>query len=251
MKIIATDFDGTLNHGGIDDAKKSAISLWRQKGNLFGVISGRGKNSLLEVIGDKGFEYDFLVANNGALIMDSEMKIIKEFRCDGVIARPFIKDLFSWGCPFGNIDSYSSFMVVNENLPLREGEMRLENIPGIEYFNQINTMLSTDEEAAIVVEKIKKKYSSILNPLQNGNCIDITPKGVDKAQGIYALLEVFGGKSEDVITVGDNINDEAMIREFTSYAMANGVQYIKDIANYTTTGITELIHRELKMTSDD
>ena len=29
MKIIATDYDGTLNHGGIDDRKRNAIKKWR------------------------------------------------------------------------------------------------------------------------------------------------------------------------------------------------------------------------------
>ena len=29
MKIIATDYDGTLNHNGIDDKKRSAIMEWR------------------------------------------------------------------------------------------------------------------------------------------------------------------------------------------------------------------------------
>ena len=245
MKIICTDFDGTLNHNGITDEKREAIALWRKNGNIFGVVSGRGLKSLLSVIEDKNFEYDFLIANNGAIICNQQLEIIKESRCEGSIAKPFIEDLFSWGCPFGNIDTYRSFMAVVDTLPLKEGEFRLQDVPEVEYFNQINTMLDTYEEAAEVVSKIKAKYSGLLNPLQNGNCIDITPFGVDKASGIYGLLEVVGGSFEDVIAVGDNINDEAMIREFRSYAMANGVQYIKDIADYITVGITELIEQEM------
>ena len=48
-----------------------------------------------------------------------------------------------------------------------------------------------------------------------------------------------------MITVGDNINDTHMIKAFRSYAMANGVQSIKDIADYETEGITELIEKEI------
>ena len=56
MKLIGSDYDGTLNHGGIDEAKLSAIRRWREAGNLFGVVSGRGPEFLAELtdkLGDK------------------------------------------------------------------------------------------------------------------------------------------------------------------------------------------------------
>lgn len=247
MKIIATDYDGTLNHNGIDKAKQNAISKWRKAGNLFGVVSGRGVRSLLDCIEDKDFEFDFLIANNGAVICDENINTIKEYRCDGAVAKPFIEDLFSWECPFANIDKDAPIMVRAEGEECDEDEIRIEQLPEITYFNQISTMLPTVEEAAEVVLKIRKKYSNVLNPLQNGTCIDIVPTGIDKAKGIYGLLEVVGGSYEDVIAVGDNINDEAMIAAFRSYAMANGVQLIKDLADDITEGITELIEKEMDM----
>ncbi len=245
MKIICTDYDGTLNHNGIDDVKRDAIAKWRNAGNLFGVVSGRGIKSLLSIIEDKDFEYDFLIANNGAIICDKQQNIIKEFRCEGSLAKPFIENLFNWGCPFANIDTYQSFMVIEDSSDLDEGEIRLADVPDIEYFNQINTELDTEEEAAEVVLKIKDKYHGVFVPLQNGECIDITDFKVNKANGIYALLEALGASYDDVIAVGDNINDEAMIAEFRSYAMANGVQMIKDLADEITEGITELIEKEM------
>lgn len=245
MKIIATDYDGTLNHNGIDNEKRQAISEWRKAGNLFGVVSGRGIKSLLEVIEDKCFEYDFLIVNNGAIVFDNNNKILKEYRCNGKVAKPFIEDLFSWDCPFANIDKEISIMVRAENELCAEGEIYIKDLPEIDYFNQINTMLDTYEDAQNVVEKIKEKYSDVLNPLQNGNCIDITPAGVNKASGIYSLMEFVGGKYEDIIAVGDNINDKDMIAEFKSYAMENGIALIKEMADYITTGITELINKEL------
>ena len=96
-----------------------------------------------------------------------------------------------------------------------------------------------------VVNKINEKYKEVLNPLQNGTCIDIVPASVNKANGIYALLDVVGGKYEDVIAVGDNINDTHMIAEFRSYAMANGVDSIKALANVITESITDLIYNEM------
>ena len=245
MKIIATDFDGTLNHNGIDNKKREAISLWRKSGNLFGIVTGRGVRSIYEVINDKNFEYDFIICNNGAVICDADLNILAESRCEGEIAVPFIKTLFEWGCPFANIDKDTSVMIRNVGYEPEEGEYTIKTVPQIDYFNQINTYLETEEEASFIVKKIQNTYGEYFNPLQNGGCIDIPPKGVDKAFGVYSLLKLVGGSYKDVITVGDNYNDKDMIREFRSYAMQNGVDYIKELADDITSGITELIEKEI------
>lgn len=245
MKIIASDYDGTLNHKGIDDVKRNAISKWRKAGNMFGIVSGRGYLSLLYVIEKENFEYVFLLCCNGAVVCDKKGNVLKESRCDGALAKPFIEDLFSWGCPFANIEKDTPVMVRALKSDCEDDEFTFSTMPEITYFNQISTMLETVEEASKIVDKINDKYKDSLNPLQNGTCIDIVPSGMDKAKGIYALLGVLGAEYGDVIAVGDNINDAAMIEEFRSYAMENGVESIKRAANYITSGITELIEKEI------
>ena len=88
-------------------------------------------------------------------------------------------------------------------------------------------------------------FKDKLNPLQNGCWIDIVRTDMNKAKGLYILMEYLGAKYDDIIAVGDNINDSDMIREFKSYAMENGVDDIKKLADYVTPGIAELIEREL------
>ena len=68
---------------------------------------------------------------------------------------------------------------------------------------------------------------------------------MDKAKGIYLLMDILGAEYDDVIAVGDNINDRAMIEEFRSYAMKNGVDAIKELADYTVSSVTELIEKEI------
>ncbi len=245
MKIIASDYDGTFNHNGITTEKLNAVSTWRKAGNLFGIISGRGFPSLLECIQEHPFEYDFLVCNNGAVIYDTKDKIIFEERCDGKFAQPLVEDLFRWNCPIANIDKDEPIRVVNTSDTKKVDEIYLCDLPEISYFNQVSTYLETAEKASEVVNKIEEKYSDILTPLQNGTCIDIVPVGVNKAQGIYALLKLVGGKYEDVIAVGDNINDRHMIAEFRSYAMANAVDSIKKTADDIVDDVTDIIIKEL------
>lgn len=244
MKIICSDYDGTLNHGGITEEKLSAIKKWQAAGNLFTVVSGRQKEFFFE-LKKRGIGVDYFLGCNGAVITDMDYNAVSDVRCEENIGNELAEYLFSLGCPFVFFCGDEFCRIRNSDFPEEDGidydpEKRLLS------FNQISTALDTFEEAAAVTKKINERFGKYLNPLQNGKCIDIVPAGIDKAKGIYILLDIIGGKKEDVIAVGDNINDEAMIKEFYSYAMANGVSHIKEIADKETCSIEELIYSELK-----
>ncbi len=246
MKIIASDYDGTLNHGGIDDKKREALKKWRDAGNIFAIVSGRGPVDALAIKEKDKLELDFFIAANGSIIMNSRGERVCDVRCDGETAVPLLKLLFECGCPWGHVQTDSPFRVYAEKDDCKNsGEYTLENMPPISFFNQINTALPDYETAEKVTEIIKEKLGDLFNPLQNGTCIDIVRADMDKAKGIYLLLDILGAEYEDVIAVGDNINDKAMIEEFRSYAMENGVELIKELADYTVSSVTELIEKEL------
>lgn len=245
MKIIASDYDGTLNHGGIDDKKRNAIKEWREKGNKFGIVSGRVVDDLLKIYKKDELDLDFLLACNGAVILTTDGKILKEDRIDGDILKPFLDFLFSMGADWATIQSDRSYIIDENDNDRLPDEFTRKNLPNLKYFIQVSTILEDEEAAEEVTNAVREKFGDKLNPLQNGRCIDIVSSRINKAKGLYDYLELVGGKYEDMITVGDNINDTHMIKEFRSYAMANGVQSIKDIADYVTEGITELIEKEM------
>ncbi len=246
MKIIASDYDGTLNHGGIDDEKIKAISDWRNAGNIFAIISGRSPKDLLRIYNEKRFDCDYLIADNGAVIMTTDGEIISQASCDSALAMSLIELIFNCGCEWAYVQTDSDFRVYSDPENCKnDNEFTLADMPEIKYFNQINTILDDFQSAAEVTSKIATQFKRALNPLQNGICIDIVRYDMNKAKGIYTLMDIVGAKYEDVIAVGDNINDRDMIAEFKSYAMENGVDSIKETADYITTGITELIKKEL------
>lgn len=245
MKIIASDYDGTLNHGGIDEKKRATIKKWRDKGNKFGIVSGRMADDLFRIYKRDELELDFLLACNGAVILTTDGKIIKEDKIDGSILKPILDFIFSLGTTEGHVQSGKSYRLNEADTERTEDEFTRETLPDFEYFSQVSTIFDDSEKAEEVTNAIKEKFGDKLNPLQNGRCIDIVSVTMNKAQGLYDYLKIVGGKYEDMITVGDNINDTHMIKEFRSYAMANGVQFIKDIADYEIEGITELIEKEI------
>lgn len=243
MKIICSDYDGTLNYGGITKEKLSAIKKWQERGNLFTIVSGRGKEFFSE-IKEQNIPADYLLACNGAVILDSENNCVSDVRCRENIALSLVDFVFSLGCPFAVICTDKSFRIKNPDFPDEDGILP-DEAQKVLSFNQISTSCADFEETRRVTGLIKEKFGEYLNPLQNGTCIDIVPVGMDKAQGIYILAHKLGASYDDIIAVGDNVNDEAMIKEFFSYAMKNGVDFIKDLADCEISGIEELIEKEL------
>ena len=157
MKILGSDFDGTLNHGGISESKLLAIQKWRQFGHKFGVVSGRGKGfheELLEQIPQ--LELDFCIACNGAYITDSKGSVIYEARCSEVSFVELAKDLFAWGCRYTRVSGKRCMCVVEreEDYPsyLSKDSMHLfDKISAVDCFNQVSVMLPSVGDAAVVV----------------------------------------------------------------------------------------------------
>ena len=247
MKIIGSDYDGTLNHNGIDDKKRQALQRWHDAGNIFALVSGRGLKDMLKIYEEQQFLCDYFIAESGALIMKNDGTIIWDVRCGGDVIVPLLTLLFEKGCPFGSVQTTHTRRVFAEPEGCtEESDCTLENLPEMPYFNQISTILPDSQTAAEVVACIRAQFGDKLNPLQNGRCIDIVRADMNKARGLYILMEHLGAEYDDVIAVGDHINDSDMIREFRSYAMASGLDSIKKLADDVTPGVAEMIEKELK-----
>ena len=246
MRLIATDYDGTLNHGGIDEAKLDAIRRWRAAGHKFGIISGRGPDFLAHLQEELGENFDFLASRNGGIAADRHGNILFCHQCDNVDVKTFVADLFAWGAHTLYVN-YDDQCILLGTAECREPYDFIppEALPPIASFYKMATFFATPEEAEAMAAKIREKYGDKVNPLQNWWCVDIAPFGVDKATGIRALCAHYGVAEQDVIAVGDNRNDMAMIEAFYSYAMEHGNGELKQAATHTTENVTEMILREL------
>ena len=101
MKILGSDYDGTLTAGGIGETKISAIQKWRESGNKFGIITGRNGNfrdELLQKYPD--LKCDFFATCNGGYITDGEGNIIFESDCNFVPISNIATDLITLGVKF-------------------------------------------------------------------------------------------------------------------------------------------------------
>lgn len=251
MKILGSDYDGTLTHK-LGPATFEAISAWRQAGNLFGIVSGRPVSFREEVLARyPELELDFFVGFNGAVITDGVGNVIFEKRCTEVSAIELTNRMLSLGCPFIHVNSDRYYCVVarDEDRPTwvdPKDVIPPEKLPVLPYFHQISTQFPENEAAAkAVTGKLREVYEGILNPLQNSACIDIPHVTVNKTQGLLRVAEYFGADRKDLIAVGDNVNDTDMIRDLYSYAMETGVDSIRSLADRITESVAALIWREI------
>ncbi|MDD4569220.1 MAG: Cof-type HAD-IIB family hydrolase [Tepidanaerobacteraceae bacterium] len=92
------------------------------------------------------------------------------------------------------------------------------------------------EDLKDFTNKIVSKYGnkiSITSAIEN--CIDILNGGISKAKGLSILSDKLGIKREEIVTVGDNINDMEML-EYAGLgvAMGNAPDQVKSKADYVT-----------------
>lgn len=252
MKILGSDYDGTFNFGGVGEEKLCAVRKWRREGNKFGIITGRNTKDLKAILEkNPELEYDFIAAFNGGYITNREGEVLYEAKCDKLSVRALVGELFVPSCESVHINADRFVCVVRDKkIPPKgvekESLLYLEEMEELGFFRQISLRFPTAEDAAPMVEYIKKSYDGLLNPLQNNRIIDVVPFGVDKAQGLYRVMEHYGASYGDVIAAGDNVNDVDMIREFRSYAMENSVDEVKTFADYVICDVTEIFKREAK-----
>ena len=99
--------------------------------------------------------------------------------------------------------------------------------------------------------------TEILELVDNGFRNGLTDeKDFTNLQGKLSALSMhiddyFDVTAEDVIAVGDNLNDMAMIEAFYSYAMSHGNQQLKQAATHVTDSVTHLILQELEGTKGE
>lgn len=238
MKIIASDFDGTFRrHGEVSESDLAAVKKWQEAGNLFGFSTGRGYCSIRET-GER-YGVDFIVCGGGGALYSGDGKLLWE-KTYGREELQMILDIADRvGIP--NCASYYDA----EKWILRSG---FEKFPMPEDLQrvQVSSFFSPEKERCVeFASEVNRLIPDHARAHLNGKHIDLVAGGVTKSWGIRALMEHYSVKEEDVITVGDNLNDYDMIKDFGGVTVPNGVDAIKAVATRVYNDFTELVEDNL------
>ena len=235
MKIIASDFDGTFcREGGIIQSDLDAVKKWREAGNLFGFSTGRCFGSIAKRA--KDMDVDFFVCSGGAAVYNGKGELIWE--------KPYTLDVL-----LEALDIIENYDVPYIDITYGKKEWNLieryqknpfpENIEKIHHTGI--SCASTDiskELSQLLNEELKGRATGQYNYMN----VDLVSKDITKTVGIRALLEFTGVAEKDVITIGDQLNDYEMIRDFNGCAVVNAYGPIKEIARKLYANFTDLVN---------
>lgn len=275
-KIAVIDLDGTMlnQYGIVTQNTKDAIKEAQNKGIEIIIASGRPIDSI-KAIAKQIESKKYFISGNGAIIYDiSKDETIYENTIKKQKALEIIK-ICEENSIYYNI--YTEKEIVAKSLQCNVLYYHKENInkedkdkTHINIVENIYDYISNRDEKIVkitVCDKNKVIFNSIIRKLKEITEIEvldvshmsrkiihqgteeipieyfyteISAKNVDKWNAIEFLKEKMNIKTEDVIAIGDNINDKKMIEEAgLGIAMGQSHPEVKKVAKQITTSNLE------------
>lgn len=246
-KYFFFDIDDTLLiHGDstdgdyVPDSTKEALRLLEENGHFLAIATGRSYCMAKKYMTDLGFKNMVHDGGNGVTI-DGEMLGIEPLDYEKSLA--FLDECEGKGFPWAFTPEDSMYRLTRDGAfqgKSRDRYMRTVVVPGLDphdrakypKFHKLFVSCTAEEESQL---KTLKDLPSIR---YIPTYLFIEP--MNKAKGIYRVLDHFGASPEDVVVFGDNYNDLSMFMpEWISIAMGNAVPELKEKAQYVTTQIDE------------
>jgi|TARA_B110000914_G_scaffold178875_1_gene160778 Cof subfamily protein (haloacid dehalogenase superfamily) len=247
--MIALDLDGTLaveNHQVLP-ATRDALKDLHFNGVEVVIATGRRYRTTRLVIESLGFDV-YAVCNGGALVKEPEQSTLHaesyDVRPVAELARELGLTLFAQrdahelgGADF-IVDTGSNWNDAtnahfNNNSEWAEKADLLASEPAYLVSGAFDSESSLNELVRQTAIRFPDVYNTILVPhLDSGHFYcEISPKHIDKWHGLTKLNEHLGIAAEHTCTVGDQLNDMAMVKASGhGVAMGNGHEDLQKVA---------------------
>ena len=276
-KLVAIDLDGTMlnSYGMVTENTKQVIKNTINKGTEVIIASGRPIDSIKTIAKEIGSE-NYFIAGNGALIYDIKkdeityekfmnkqkvLEIIKICEENSIAYNIYTeKTIIAKGLKYNVLYYYK------ENL--KKEENKKTNITIVEDVYEYIKNLENEKFLKITVcDETKSVFNSIIRKLRTVEDIDvldvlhmsrkmikqgtedvpieyyyteISLKDVDKWNAIEYLANKMNISKDEIIAIGDNINDKEMIENAkVGIAMGQSTPVITEIADFVTTNNNE------------
>ncbi len=270
-KLVAIDLDGTLlnSYGEVTAKTKEAIKKAVEKGVEVVLASGRPISSVEDLANDLSANH-YLISGNGAIVYDMHKK---EIVYDNFLKKEQVLEIIKI-CEENSIYyniytenevltkslNYNTLFYHSENTHKQEEKRTNINIVDDVYGYIEKTeddhflKITVCDESRVVFNNILKKLEMVPNIdvldvshmskkiIRNGTdevlveyCYtEITNKDVHKWSAMKFIIDDMNITSEEVVAIGDNVNDKEMIEGAgLGVAMGNATDQIKEIANVT------------------
>ena len=248
-KLILCDLDATL----LDDNKNmpykniAAIKKAVESGCHFVLSSGRSNMSLNNFNKTIGLDKKgcYCIGYNGGIIYEADtLKVLSEHLLKGCIAVKAIKL-----CRKYNVDL---MVYYNERLYYEKPSERIDTYAARSKLipiclDDLESICINDVSKVIIIgrnsilcEIEKEVYSTGLDKdmttfFSASDLYEFNPLNIDKGTALEELSEILSINKEDIIAIGDNMNDISMVKKAgLGVAVRNGTDEIKKEADYIT-----------------
>lgn len=276
-KLVAIDLDGTMlnSYGIVTENTKQVIKNTINKGTEVIIASGRPIDSIKTIAKEIGSE-NYFIAGNGALIYDIKKdEIIYEKFMNKQKVLEIIKiceensisyNIYTEKTIIAKGLKYNVLYYYKENL--KKEENKKTNITIVEDVYEYIKNLENEKFLKITVcDETKSVFNSIIRKLRTVEDIDvldvlhmsrkmikqgtedvpieyyyteISLKDVDKWNAIEYLANKMNISKDEIIAIGDNINDKEMIENAkVGIAMGQSTPVITEIADFVTSNNNE------------
>lgn len=241
MKVLASDFDGTIFFENIDGGFKEedlkAIQEFQKHGNLFGICTGRPLMGIKEVVKDK-IKFDFYIISTGAVILDHQLKEIYK----NCMTRERIQDIYQKYQDRTNVliqANHQVYTFEKQDIPIQQAYIRsVDEIVGNDLYG-VSLNAYNEENARLICQELNENYDDI-EAFQNKEFIDIVSIGCSKGNAIMRLKEYFHLK--DIAGIGDSYNDLSMLKVVDSaFTFVYSPDSIKENADFVVSSVKEAI----------
>lgn len=244
IKLIATDMDGTLlnsNHE-IPNNFKETISSLKEKDIMFAISTGRNYLDISYKFDDYKDELLF-ICENGTGIYYKDECVYSKF-----LEKDTIKKLVELGRNLENaypmlcgtkglyLEDEKVLEKLNElfpmNLPVINVDSLLDVDDGIFKVNMFD--LTDAETNSYQIFKNENIEDVTLTP-SGRYWLDMSSFGTNKGIAIKKVQDMFDIDYKETMVFGDHLNDIEMMKSaYYSYAMKNGHDDVKEVANFET-----------------
>ena len=271
-KLIAVDLDGTMlnSYGEVTENTRRVIKQTIQKGTEVIIASGRSIDSIKTIAKDIGSK-KYMIAGNGAVVYDIENdKIIYEKYIPQKRAIDIIKmceensiyyNVYTNKSIIANSLRYNVLYYYKENIKKEDSkkthitlvedilkyvkEMQDEKIMKIficdstkSVFNSIIKKFDDVEDLEVLdVSHMSRKiikHGTTEVPIEY-YYTEISMRNVDKWYAIEYLIDKLNIDKNEVMTIGDNMNDKKMIEEAgLGIVMKGSTPVVTEIADFVT-----------------
>lgn len=230
IKLIALDMDGTLvNHDGeVSKENEDAVRRAKEAGYHVVISTGRSLPFCREIAEQLG-ESAYLITVNGGQIYDQHFNLVDSTHLDSEIVENLwdLKnkhDVWFW--------SSTTEGVFNSNKPF---ERDLHEYDWLKFGFDVKD----DNVRQVILDEVMSNDALEVTNSSLTN-MEINPAGVNKAAALRKVCKWLDISMDQVMAVGDSMNDIAMIHEAGfGVAMGNAQERVKEEANWITKSYTE------------